>query len=94
MNVYRHLFDDEVYASYQEFTHLLFETYTDPGNDAKIRSVIHCSDGNRTKHSTYPWQEEWDASFTNADKVAPKSEVRTSYYTVMAALTNSLGIKR
>lgn len=92
MNVYRHLFDEEVYANYQAFIHLLFETYTAPGHDAKIRSVIRGPDGNRMANSTYQWVETWGSHFAESDRVAPKVEVQGKYHEVMTSLTRSLGV--
>jgi hypothetical protein len=92
-NVYRHLFEEEIFAAYQHFVGLLFETYTGPGSDAKIRSHITCADGDRTTHCTYPWSPDWSDRFS-ARQIAEKSAVRASYYHLMNRLSASLGVRR
>ena len=91
-NVYRHLFENEVYESYQSFIHALFETYTAPGHDAKIRSYIRSVDGDRTTHASLAWNAAWASSFSDS-QVVPKKEVREKYYRVMNALRDSLGVR-
>lgn len=91
-NIYRHIFEDEVYEAYQAFIHTLFETYTGPGHDAKIRSQIQGADGDRTSHTTPSWDTAWAATFSES-QVAPKQEVREKYYRVMNALRDSLGVR-
>lgn len=79
INIYRHVFDDNVYSTYQAFIHTLFETYTGPGQDAKILSVVKSSDGDRTAHCNYQWKEEWSSLFLSG-KMNSKNEIRTKYY--------------
>ena len=92
MNVYRHLFDDDLYNTYQSFIHLLFEPFTGRGHDAKIRSVIQGADGDRKAHRTYEWDPVWETKFSAPDNVAAKAEVGAAYYQVMKALRRSLGV--
>ena len=92
VNIYRHLFEDDVYKAYQAFIHLLFETYTGAGLDAKIRSYVKGPDGDRTNHCAYKWESAWLQKFSDTE-VAPKSEVRKQYYRLMVALRNSLGVR-
>ncbi len=92
MNIYRHLFDDQVYAIYQEFIQILFDTYTSPGHDAKILSTIKSSDGDRTVHCTYQWKDEWSSLFV-PDKAEFKDIIKAKYLELMSALTSSLGVK-
>jgi hypothetical protein len=92
MNVYRYLFQDEVYMAYQAFVNVLFETYTGAGHDAKILSAIRTPDGDRISNATFAWQPEWSGRFTVGGKVATKSEVRSKYQHLMAKLTESFGV--
>lgn len=92
INVYRHLFADDVYSAYQSFIHALFETFTGPGHDARIRSVIRGPDGDRTA-GPYEWKEEWSSRFSLPGKVASKKEVRAKYQSLMNALTRSFGVE-
>ncbi|MBX3629188.1 MAG: hypothetical protein KF908_04595 [Nitrosomonas sp.] len=92
MNINRHLFDNNVYEAYQAFIHMLFETYTGPGCDAKILSTIKSIDGDRTINCDYPWKTEWSSHFS-PDKAKPKHEIRTRYFELMHAMTRSFGVK-
>lgn len=92
VNIYRHLFDNNVYENYQSFIHTLFETYSGPGHDARIRSQIRGPDGDRTTHCAFTWNQAWNSKFSS-DNVAEKAEVRNGYYKLMDSLRCSLGIK-
>ena len=91
INVYRHLFEDEVYEDYQAFMYSLFETYTGVGNDARIRSLIKGPDGDRTTCS-YSWKEEWSSGFSSPDRATNQAEIRAKYHQLMNALTRSFGV--
>jgi hypothetical protein len=93
MNVYRHLFDDEVYEAYQEFIITLFEPYTGAGHDARIRSVMKGANGDRSKDGTYAWNHTWTERFSTPDRVAPQEDVRANYQHLMARLTHSFGVE-
>ena len=93
LNIYRHVFEDEVYESYQKFIHALFETYTEKGHDAKILALIEGIDGDRKTDCAFAWKEEWSAWFLPY-KAKPKNEIREIYLVLMSALTKSLGVKR
>lgn len=90
INIYRHLFDENVYNDYQSYIHLLFETFGGPGQTARIRSRIQGPDGDRTTHCSYKWDQSWVNNFSAAN-VAQKSEVRKHYYQLMGSLRKSLG---
>ncbi|MBC8732614.1 hypothetical protein [Paraburkholderia sp. UCT2] len=92
-NIYRHLFNDDIYQAYQSFIHALFETFAAPGRDAKIRSHIQGFDGDRTSHCSYTWNPEWSQNFSNGN-VVEKKEVRAQYFRLMNALSGSLGAEK
>ena len=92
INIYRHVFDAEVYDAYQAYIQVLFETYTGAGRDARLRALISGPDGDRRCDGGYAWDEAWTTSFTESGRVADKSEVRASSRALMAALTRSLGV--
>jgi hypothetical protein len=91
VNVYRYLFDAEVYEAYEKYMGLLFETYTGPGSDAKIRAYIKAPDGDRTIHCTYEWDSNWVLRFSDAN-IPSKEQVRLQYHKLMQALRDSLGV--
>jgi hypothetical protein len=93
VNIYRHVFEDDVYESYQKFIHALFETYTEKGHDAKILALIEGIDGDRKTDCAFEWKEEWSALFL-PHKAKPRNEIREIYLVLMSALTKSLGVKR
>ncbi|MDR7298824.1 hypothetical protein J2X16_004192 [Pelomonas aquatica] len=92
LNIYRHVFEGEVYDAYQDFIEALFETYTGAGQDARLRALIFGPDGDRRSNCGYTWDEAWAASFTQPGRAAGKPEVRAKYKAVMATLTRSLGV--
>ncbi|WP_080381341.1 hypothetical protein [Burkholderia pseudomallei] len=92
-NIYRHLFDEEIYGAYQSFIHALFETFIGAGLDAKIRSHIMGLDGDRTSHCAYTWNPAWSQKFAT-ENVVEKKEVRNRYFRLMNALSASLGTER
>ena len=92
LNIYRHVFEHEVYDAYQDFIGALFETYTGAGQDARLRALIFGPDGDRRSDCGYTWDEAWTVSFTEPGRAAGKPEVRAKYEALMAALTRSLGV--
>ena len=92
LNIYRHVFDAEVYEAYQGYIRTLFETYTGAGHDARLRALISSPDGHRAVNCTYSWNEAWTDCFTAPERAADKAEVRATYQALMAALTRSLGV--
>jgi hypothetical protein len=61
LNIYRHVFEVDVYDTYQAYIHILFETYTSAGHDAKLRALVRSPDGDRRTDSGYAWSEAWDS---------------------------------
>ncbi len=92
VNVYRHVFPDKVYLAYQSFMHLLFETYSGPGQDAKLLTEIESADGDRRLDASFVWQPEWDELFLQEVRTASKRSVRDAYQTLMSELTKSFGV--
>lgn len=93
LNIYRHLFDEEIYRAYQSFIHVLFERFVGAGQDAKIRSHIQGFDGDRTIHCAYTWNSSWSQKFST-ENVVERKEVRKQYFKLMNALSVSLGAGR
>ena len=91
MHVYRHLFNEAVFDSYQRYMEQLFETYTGSGSDAKIRAHIASKDGDRTRDCSYFWEEKWNANFSAAN-VPEKARVRAAYSHTLAMLRSTLGV--
>jgi hypothetical protein len=92
LNIYRHVFEVDVYDTYQAYIHILFETYTSAGHDAKLRALVRSPDGDRRTDSGYAWSEAWDSCFSEPGNAVGKDEVRGRYQALMAALTRSLGV--
>lgn len=92
LNIYRHVFDAEVYDCYQRYIHTLFDTYNGPGHDAQLRALIEGPDGDRRADGGYAWDEAWTERFTEPGQAADKALVRARYEALMEALTRSLGI--
>ncbi len=92
MHIYRHLFASDVFERYEEFMHVLFETYQGAGEDAKICSAVRGPKGDRTVHCSYEWSDAWSSIFTAKSEVASISEIQRAYFAVMEALTKSLGV--
>ncbi|MBI3346239.1 MAG: hypothetical protein HY020_03390 [Burkholderiales bacterium] len=92
LNIYRHVFEPEVYEAYQDYIGTLFETYTSAGHDARLRALIWGGDGDRRRDCAYTWDEAWVSSFSEPGRAVGKPEVRVKYKALMAALTRSLGV--
>ena len=92
-HIYRYLFDEDVYDAYHTFIHALFEMHTGPGRDARIRSLIHAPDGDRSVHGTYEWNAAWAERFSTAN-VTDKAEVVLHYTRLMERLRVALGANR
>lgn len=92
LNIYRHVFEAEVYEAYQDYIHVLFETYTSAGHDAKLRALVRSPDGDRRTDGAYAWSDAWNACFSEPRNAVDKGEVRARYKALMAALTRSLGV--
>jgi hypothetical protein len=92
VNVYRHLFSERFYASYNDFIHTVFTTFNGAGEDAKIRSQVESLDGNRRIHSSQEWKPEWDSCFA-VDDVASKQEVRRTYDDLMRNFRLCIGLQ-
>lgn len=92
VNIYRHVFEPEVYHAYQAYIEALFETYTGAGQDARLRALIFGPDGDRRSDCGYTWDEDWAACFSEPGRAAGKPEVRARYKALMTALTRSLGV--
>lgn len=60
---YKPFFSNELFSTYQQFMNEAFAAYGGAGNDARIRSDIKTSDGDRTIHSK-EWKAEWEDRFT------------------------------
>jgi hypothetical protein len=91
-NIYRHLLSEELFRAYNTYSHVLFTTYSGPGEDAKIRSLISGLDGNRRTHRNYEWDPAWENAFTASTFTADKQEIEETYFAVMEAFRRCLGI--
>ena len=91
VNIYRHLLSEDFYVKYNDFIHLVFLTYTGAGKDALIKASISGPDGDRRKHSSYAWEENFDELFASRDN-PPKSQISKSYQEVMAELRKCIGL--
>ncbi|MBC7919739.1 MAG: hypothetical protein H7Z75_01475 [Ferruginibacter sp.] len=91
--IYAALFSSEFIDSYNEFIHLCFQTYVGAGHNAKLRTAIkHPTGGDRTKVSSFPWQEEWNHIFSNGEDCCPLTQTRISYENLMSRFSNELGV--
>lgn len=91
-NIYRHLFEGDVYSTYQALFRTLFETYTGAGRDAKLLTLISGPDGDRSALVEQEWDARWVDLFSNPKKVTPIYEIRIAHNKLMTALTRSVGV--
>ena len=92
-NIYRHLFEADVYEAYQSYIHLLFETFIGPGHDARLRTKVKGVDGDRQYDGSYEWKAEWNDQFSTLDTIPSKNEIQRAYGALMSSLTRALGIQ-
>lgn len=92
INIYKHLLGENFHQSYEEFIHLVFQTYSGKGKDALIRSEISNFDGDRKTHTNYQWEDDFDELF-DQNLPPPKHEVTASYEKTMICLRESIGLQ-
>jgi hypothetical protein len=95
MHTHRYIFPEEVFATYKSFMHTLFHMYSGAGEDAKLRTRVFGSDGNRER--AYFQTHGDDATDFSLDyffeeNASSKADVRERYALMMSALAESLGI--
>lgn len=93
MYVYEHLFDKDVYYAFREFMGTLFDTFQGAGVDAKIKSLVKGPDGDRTNHTTYTWQTDWESKFAEPSEAASLHEVEVRHAALVSALSRSFGVR-
>jgi len=81
MNVYKHLFSDDLFFAYNDFIHTVFRTFTRAGEDAKIRADISGAYGNRKTDCRYSWKNEWNKLF-DAAPLPQREEISSKYETL------------
>ena len=92
MNVYRHLFSDSLFEAYDAFIHTVFQTYNEPGSDARIRCEIVGRLGDRRAHLNHDWNPDWDDMFALGN-VASEKDVEVTYNLVMSAFRTAIGLR-
>lgn len=94
INIYRHIFDEVFYVQYQDFIRILFEIYVGPGCDAKIKSYVSGSDGDRVNDSNYDWNDSWKDKFVSSSEVTSKDDIKYQYQRLMNAFRDSIGMEQ
>jgi len=84
IHVNRYLLDPEVFEAYEAFIGALFELYTGAGKDAKLKSLIVSSNGDRRKSLAFAWEDSFDQHFSDHE-IASKTVVFELYDAVMRA---------
>ncbi len=93
VNIYRHILGNEFYRQYQAFMHLLFKTYSGTGQDAKIKSDVSSSDGDRTKDATYDWDDNWNKNFVVSSESTSSNDIQEQYHKLMNVFQDSIGME-
>lgn len=91
--IYKYLFDDSVFSSYESYIELLFETYSKRGASAKLLTGIDGPGGNREHDGSYVWKKEWDNYFSRREGKGIKA-VSVSYESLMNNLRASIGLSK
>ncbi|MBX3570196.1 MAG: hypothetical protein KF914_19190 [Rhizobiaceae bacterium] len=91
VNVYRHIFSENFYKSYNLFIHEIFETFTGPGEDAKIRSEVRGGNGDRRIVFQAEWKAEWDRMFSSGKNPSP-AEIERRYLDLMHEFRSCIGL--
>jgi hypothetical protein len=83
MYINRPYWSDDVFLSYNEFMDSAFETYTEVGEDAKIKTVT-------IKFEKLPnWNEKWKKQFSKSP--TKNSILATNYTTLMKHFSREFG---
>ncbi|MET0169899.1 MAG: hypothetical protein ABW191_05935 [Aliihoeflea sp.] len=92
VNVYRHLLTEGFYASYDNFVQSVFQTFNGPGEDAKIRSPIISTDGDRRAAFKGQWEATWNTMFASGAPT-PKEEISQNCNIMMNEFRACIGLK-
>ncbi len=87
MYTYKPFFSKELFETYETFMQEAFAPYGTPGTDARIRSDIATSDGDRRIHTLKGWEASWDDRFT---KERNKQAQRAAYDRFLEQLARDL----
>lgn len=92
VHVYAALFSPSFLKLYNSFIEVCFETFVGPGLDARLRTLITSSNGDRRQALATQWDKDWDDMFSNSEDVTPKSDVKDAYQDLMSRFSSELGI--
>ncbi|MCZ7864748.1 hypothetical protein O9X98_25490 [Agrobacterium salinitolerans] len=90
MHINKYLLEPEVFEAYQRFIDALFELYTGAGKDAKMKTLISSSNGDRKTSPHFKWDSAFNDCFRKGE-FSSKREVAELYDAVMKA--QRIGIK-
>jgi hypothetical protein len=87
IHVNRPVFSNEVMLAYNRFMTTVFEMYTGPGQNAKLRI------DRRTlaRERGGDWPPEWDDFFVEPDKAPSRADVKAAYTVLVDALAFDFG---
>lgn len=84
IHINKYLLEEDFFLAYQKFIDTVFEHYTGAGQEAKLKTRIISSNGDRRKSPFFEWNMEFTAYFSN-NNFATKDDVAKAYDTVMLA---------
>jgi hypothetical protein len=80
--------------AYLGFSQALFKTYSEPGEDARLRTGTESNDGNRKTSYPGTWEPEWTAMFTKPGERVNRKTVASKYRHVLAVLGSEIDITK
>ena len=83
------LFSPTFIQLYHDFIHICFETFTEAGHNARLKTPVSGLAGDRHT-GAQPWQAGWDTFFSPA--VSDKCQVKASYEALMDSFAQELGL--
>lgn len=84
IHVNKYLLESDVFEAYQKFVGALFELYNGAGEDAKIKTAVVSSDGDRRRSPSFKWDDAFSQCFSNRH-IASKADLVKLYDEVMKA---------
>ncbi|HTY11540.1 MAG TPA: hypothetical protein VMF88_10750 [Bacteroidota bacterium] len=92
VHIYAPLFSPSFISSFKKFEDLCFQTFVGAGLDAKLRTPIKSSDGDRRQSSKVHWESKWQTLFSSPSNCSDPIDIHDAYQSLMGTFSKELGI--
>ncbi|BCJ48813.1 hypothetical protein Asp14428_02880 [Actinoplanes sp. NBRC 14428] len=84
-------FSASALPAYEDFLDALFETFVEPGRNARLRTGLTSQHGSRVKAYPGEWEARWNDMFSPADARIALHEVKAKYEELTTVLSAEVG---